>query len=191
MSDSTAADAPPRQAAKSRFPWRTLLVVAAVVFVMGMAVQALRNNAMTPLTPERFQAAWQLWERSGPASYDVEIQVEGRQAAHYRAEVRDGEIFAAYRNGEPLVARRKRGVPDTWSVPGMFGTISRDVENLEKFAAGNADPSTPQLRLLATFDPDTGVPLRYHRREMVRRGSNPEASWTVVLFHVVDSTPDE
>lgn len=108
--------------------------------------------------------------------YDIEVAVAGTQPATYEVRVRDGQAIEAFRNGKPLNQRRTFG---TWSVPGMFSTMSRDVEAVERRERGEADPSTPRLTLRAEFDPKYGYPKRYQRIEW---GSPVEVTWQVTHF---------
>jgi hypothetical protein len=150
--------------------------------VLMLVVFALAHRDSTPaLTPELFDAAHQRWQATGPADYDIEIRVSGPQAAVYRVEVRGGQPQAAWRNGQPLTSRRTFG---TWSVPGMFSTISRDIEALERFKAGQA---RQELILRAAFDPRYSYPQRYRRIEWgSRKGSDAvTVSWDVTKFEVV------
>ena len=143
------------------------------------------NRDPTPLlTPELFYAAHDRWEEVAPPNYDIEIRVTGNQPATYRAQVRGGQAQAAWRNGQPLTTRRTFG---TWSVPGMFSTISRDVEQLERQGAGKADPRFPPLILWAAFDPKYSYPARYRRTEWgSRKGSTAqEVKWEVTEFRVI------
>ena len=110
-----------------------------------------------------------------------EIQVRGNQPATYYVEVRGGDARLALRNGKPLTQRRTFS---TWSVPGMFATMSRDVDALERRAAGQADASTPDLNLRATFGPRYGYPARYRR---LQYRSSVEVEWEVTRFEVVPS----
>ena len=89
---------------------------------------------------------------------------------------------AAWRNRQPLNSRRTFG---TWSVPGMFATISRDVEALEQAAERRAPPP---LILRAEFDAQYGYPARYRRIDNgSRKGSDAIAvTWDVVEFRVVE-----
>lgn len=133
----------------------------------------------TPMvTPTAFYAARDRWEATAPQAYDIEIRVSGSQPATYRVEVRGGEAEVALRNGKPLTQRRTFS---TWSVPGMFSTISRDIEALERHAAGKADASTPRLILRAEFDPQYSYPAKYRR---IEPGSPVEVSWEVTHFRV-------
>jgi hypothetical protein len=143
-----------------------------------LAVLAFVGRDPTPpLSAEQFAAARALWEESGPANYDLEVRVQGRQAASYRVEVRGGQPQAAWRNGRPLTSRRTFG---TWSVPGMFSTMSRDLETLER-AAQEGRP--PPLILRAAFDPQYGYPARYRR---IDRGSPQGADSVAVIWDVTE-----
>ena len=96
----------------------------------------------------------------------------------------DGQPVAAWRNKQPLKQRRTFG---TWSVPGMFSTMARDVDAVERRAAGQAKPGEVELILKAEFDPQYHVPRRYQRIEWgSRRGSDAKtATWEVKEFRVV------
>ncbi|MEX2176040.1 MAG: DUF6174 domain-containing protein [Pirellulaceae bacterium] len=144
-----------------------------------VVLRVLHRDSVPTLTPDLFHAARQRWKANEPADYDLEVRVTGSQPAVYRVEVRGGQAQAAWRNGQPLKQRRTFG---TWSVPGMFGTIGRDVEAIERRAAGRADPRAPELTLRAEFDPRYGYPRRYQRIEW---SSPVEVSWEVVEFRLV------
>jgi len=153
----------------------------AVGIVPALFVLRLANRDPTPpLTPELFRAAHERWKARAPAEYDIEVRVTGSQPATYRVEVRGGEAQAAWRNGEPLNSRRTFG---TWSVPGMFSTISRDIEAVERHATGKAERFTPRLTLRAEFDPKYSYPARYRR---IQQWSTVEVAWEVTEFRVVE-----
>lgn len=141
-----------------------------------------RARSLPPLERAGFEAARQTWAQTAPADYDIEVVVEGRQPATYRVEVRDGEVRVALRNGLPLTQPRTMG---TWSVPGMFGTIEIDLDNVEQSEREADRATTTRLLLRARFDSHYGYPARYHRIELVRQGVNPEVSWTVTKFDVL------
>jgi hypothetical protein len=158
-----------------------LLLGAAVGVVTVIAAMRHRYQDPTPtLTPELFQAAHARWKSIAPLNYNIEIRVTGSQPALYRVEVRSGDAQAAWRNGQPLTTRRTFG---TWSVPGMFGTISRDIEAMERHAAGRADRFTPRLTLRAEFDRQYSYPKRYRR---IEHWSTVEVAWEVTEFRVLD-----
>ncbi len=161
--------------------WTFVGIGVGLVVVLFFVRQA--NYDPTPtLTPALFEAAHERWKAAAPRSYDIEIRVTGPQASTYRVEVRDGEPQAAWRNGQPLTTRRTFG---TWSVPGMFATMSRDVEAIERAAERGAQ--TP-LILRAEFDPKYSYPAKYRRIDNgSRKGSDAIAvTWDVVEFRVVE-----
>jgi hypothetical protein len=157
----------------------------AIGLVAALVVLRIINQDPTPsLTPAIYEAARQRWNASPLPDYDIQIRVTGPQAAVYRVEVRDGQPQAAWRNDRPLNQRRTFG---TWSVPGMFSTIGRDVEVVERRAAGRAKPGEVELILKAEFDPRYSFPRRYQRIEWgSRRGSDAiTVTWQVTDFRVV------
>ncbi len=170
--------------------FRRVLVGIVVGLVVGLGVMILlalvpRGNVSPRLTPELFREAQARWKQEQPRDYDIEIQVRGNQPAIYRVEVRGGEAQRALRNGKPLTQRRTFS---TWSVPGMFATMSRDVDALERRAAGQGDMFTPDLHLRATFDPRYGYPARYRR---LQYQSSLEMEWEVTKFDVLDQQRTE
>jgi len=154
-------------------------IAAAIVYL-----RAANYDPTPALTPELFDAARERWRAAAPPDYDIEIRVSGAQAATYRVEVRDGQPQAAWRNGYPLKQRRTFG---TWSVEGMFSTMSRDVEAIERRAAGEAGINETQLILRAQFDPQYSYPRLYRRIEWgSRRGSTAvSVTWEVTEFRVL------
>ena len=132
------------------------------------------------ISQERFDAAHRLWEEHGPKSYEIEVKVQGPQAAVYRVQIRHGELASATRNGEPLPLGRTRGI---WSVPGMFSTIEIDLAH--SGPSGNDETGVRRMQVtpLGTFDPQYGYPSRYRRVEW---GSPMEASWEVTFFRPLD-----
>jgi len=179
--------APRRLAAMSglrRFVgWTFVGIGVGLVIVLFFLRQA--NYDPTPtLTPALFDAAHERWKAAAPPSYDIEVSVTGPQASTYRVEVRDGEPQAAWRNGQPLITRRTFG---TWSVPGMFATMSRDVEALQR--AAERDAQAP-LILRAEFDSGYRYPAKYRRIDNgSRKGSDAIAvTWDVTEFRVIEST---
>ena len=160
-----------------------LMVGTLVGLVVTLAI--LRWNVADPtpaLTAEALREARERWRQAGPADYDVEIRVQGPQPGTYRVQVRGGQATSAFRNDRPLAQQRTFG---TWSVPGMFNTIARDVEQVERRASGNADRFTPDLTLRASFDPKYGYPRRYVRMEA---GSTLDVSWEVTSFSIIQAS---
>jgi hypothetical protein len=181
-----AHSSPPRTAAADsnvrRFVGWTLVGIALGLVVVLVALRQIHRDPTPTLTPELFYAAYERWQANALTNYDVEVRVTGPQAAVYRVEVRDGEPQAAWRNDQPLTSRRTFG---TWSVPGMFATIMRDVEANERAAANGA---APPLILRAAFDANHGYPEQYRRIDNgSRKGGDAIAvSWDVIEFRVPD-----
>ena len=166
-----------------RFAHSRVMLLIVLGLLLAIAVggfSLMRRGSLQSVTRESFDAARQRWRQAGLSNYNMEIKVNGRQPATYYVEVRDGETTAAHRNGQPL-----KRTPSTWTVPGMFYTLSQDVQNVEKVAAGQADESTPHLLLRAQFHSQFGYPERYLRSERVKQGAGPEVSWVVSKFESV------
>jgi hypothetical protein len=163
-----------------RFALWSLFGAALGIIAMLVALRLVNRDPTPPLTPNLFHATHDRWKAAAPANYDIEVRVTGSQPALYRVEVREGLASAAWRNGQPLTTRRTF---DTWSVPGMFGTISRDIEAVERHAAGKADRFTPRLTLRAEFDPVYSYPARYRR---LQQWANVDVAWQVTEFRVID-----
>lgn len=159
-----------------RIVWGTLLGAAVGGIATLLVIRALNRDPTPELTPAIFHAEHERSQAAVPPDYDIEVRVTGTQAATYRVQVRGGQAQAAWRNGNPLTSRRTFG---TWSVPGMFSTISRDIDALERHAAGKADQFTPQLTLRAAFDAKYHYPEKYRRIEW---GSPVEVEWEVIEF---------
>lgn len=175
----SGATAPAPHALRRFVAW-TLVGIAAGLVVALLMLRRANYDPTPALSPELFYAAHEKWAAAAPANYDIEVRVSGSQPARYRVQVRSGEARGAWRNDQPLTTRRTFG---TWSVPGMFGTIGRDIEAIEKHAAGKADRFTPRLTLRAQFDPHYGYPARYRR---IEQWSTVEVAWEVTAFRVLD-----
>jgi hypothetical protein len=182
IDDALAGRKPAAMSGLRRFVvWTFVGIAVGLVIVLFFLRQA--NYDPTPtLTPALFEAAHERWKAAAPPSYDIEIHVTGPQASTYRVEVRDGDPQAAWRNGQPLLTRRTFG---TWSVPGMFATMSRDVEAIERAAAAGR---APPLILRAEFDAQYGYPAKYRRIDNgSRKGSDAIAvTWDVIQFRTAE-----
>jgi hypothetical protein len=183
--EKPADDAAEKARARSIANLRGFVLWTVVSLAIGLAVivvvlRAANYDPTPALTPELYRAAHERWKAKAPPDYDIEIRVRGSQPATYRVEVREGEAMNALRNGQPLTSRRTFG---TWSVPGMFATISRDIEAIERHAAGKADRFTPRLILRAEFDQTYSYPKHYRR---IEQWSTVEVSWEVTEFRLVE-----
>ena len=161
----------------------SIVLAALIGAIAALACVFLGLRMMAPpslpeLTPSRIQAAWDRWETHGPADYDIEVVVSGRQPATYRVQVRDTETVSATRDDYPLKGQRTIG---TWSVPGMFNTIEIDLNQRHK-DSGATQRGAHRLILGCQFDAEYGYPTRYRRIEI---GSRMQVEWQVVALTIV------
>lgn len=167
-----------------RFVAFTLVGIGVGLMVMLFAMRQANYDPTPSLDPEQFHAAHEHWKDHKIPSYDIEVKVTGPQAATYRVEVREGEAVAAWRNGQPLISQRTFG---TWSISGMFSTISRDIEAIERAAREHRQRP---LILRAAFNAEYGYPERYRRIDNGSRkgGDSMAVTWNVVEFRVMEES---
>lgn len=108
----------------SRAAWWILGSLSLAAVAVIITLRWWWGDSIPPLEPSQFYEARAKWDAAGPQDYEIEIVVTGSQPATYEVHVRNGQAEVALRNGQPLRQRRTLG---TWSVPGMFSTIQRDV----------------------------------------------------------------
>lgn len=125
------------------------------------------------------------WERVAPPSYDIEIQVTGRQPATYVVQVRDHKVVLATRNETPLLQERTKG---TWSVPGMFDTMEYDLANDQADPQKRLTKNSPRVTVRASFHPKWHYPDAYQR---IQWGSHYEVQWNVTRFDVIEGIDTE
>jgi hypothetical protein len=164
--------------AKGRASSRTLIfVVACVALAIGCVVLALQffvAERLPTLDEPALEAAMSRWNEHGPSDYDMDIELRGAQPGKIHVEVRNSEVTAETRDGRDP----NRSTWGTWSVPGMFDTLERDIQiAADPQAEIQAAPGTT-WRLRCEFDPRYSYPARYHR--MVTGG--PEVYWIVTQF---------
>jgi hypothetical protein len=140
--------------------WLWFFAALAVLAVAAVAIN-WTYNARQQLTPEKLQAATDLWAKSGPADYDLVIEKAISSTASDGSEmrdridvkVRDKKVTAATLNGRPL----ERRLWDEYDVPGWFGFV-------EEFLRIDTKPGARRTFRVAEFDPRTGQLLRFRRR---------------------------
>lgn len=153
----------------TRFPWRTVLLVAVLFAIAAIIVIQIRANRLPAMTRATFDSASDLWNIRQPANYEITVEVTGMQPGIYQVVVENGLAVEATFDGRPLTRQRTFG---TWAVSGMFDTLSRDLETSER---------ENYLMLGANFDPEFGYPTRYQRIEM-RTGAHDTLQWQVTRF---------
>lgn len=169
-----------RVGSSTRRRWlKGLLAANLLLGVSAVLVLVARRRGLPTVTAERLTQARAVWSERGPSSYRVRVRVTGRQAAIYEVVVRDGEVAAASRNGQPLKSSRTLG---TWSVPGMYTTIQLDLD-----AIARGQP----VMIRAEFDERLGYPRRFHRLDTSGTTGNPEVYWEVDRLEAGAGDEDE
>jgi Family of unknown function (DUF6174) len=168
--------------AEQRFSARS--VVLALAWVIGTVVvvlillQVFFVQRIPPLSESRLAAAEELWRQTGPAGYDMEIEIGGAQPGSVHIEVRGGEVAAMTRDGRSPA----KHTWVYWSVPGRFEELDRELElAADPMHEMQAEAGT-RLELRCEFDPKYGFPKQYHR---VVYGGGPEVYWHVTSFEAL------
>jgi hypothetical protein len=174
-------DAEPAPAGKTPHSSVSMRSVAFVLasLVLALVCIALALNyfvaeRLPELTEEKLRTAMALWQKAGPVSYDMDIELRGARPGMVHVEVRDKEVELETRDGRTP----GRWTWDTWSVPGLFDTLSLDsdiAQDPQRQIQANAGTA---WRLRCEFDPKLGYPVVYHR--LVSGG--PEVYWRVTAF---------
>lgn len=169
----------PAAASYSRRSRRTLvlLLLPALACIVGWAVllRMFAAQRIPELTGAEFEDAERLWDRTGPKSYEMDLEILRGRPGTVHIEVRNGEITAMTRDGRTPAPHTWR----YWSVPGLFETVERELEMAEDpvHEVGAAAGTRWQLR--CEFDPAYGFPRRFHRHVS---GGGPEVFWRVTSF---------
>jgi hypothetical protein len=176
LGDGAAKDTPPVGGFKLQ---QTMLILGAFVLIIGgvlLLLQLFVARNLPEMTEAKFEAAQALWEKNGPASYDMDIDIKGAQPGKVHIEVRDKTPTAMTRDG---IAPAERGAWDAWTVPGMFQTL------VDEFALhddpnhkGQGEPGA-EVWLRCEFDSRFGYPRTYQR---LMTGGGPEVFWHVNKF---------
>jgi Family of unknown function (DUF6174) len=156
-----------------------IALIVAVVFGLALvAILAVEQFAdrLPELTPEDLTAAERLWEEKGPASYNLDLQIEGNQPGVVHVEVRDGVTTNMQRDGRTPTQRR---VWDVWSVPGMFDMIERELDIAADPVHEMDATANSRVELRAAFDQQYGYPIRFQR---IVYGGGTEVYWRVTKF---------
>jgi hypothetical protein len=146
-----------------------------VVLVLLFAVRHFFGESLPELTEKLLDAAMTRWEEKGPASYDLDLEIAGRQPGIVHLEVRDGEVTVANRDGRPTPERTW----DEWSIPGQFDTLIRELEMAADPQGEMNAPRGARIWLRAAFDPQFGYPRKFHR---YASGGAIEMSWRTTSF---------
>jgi hypothetical protein len=171
---------PPHVARSRTRQWAIVASVAGAALIVLGALALLKTfvgENIPDLTEETLAAARARWEQNGPASYDLDIQIEGRQPGVVHVEVRNGEVTVANRDGRPTPQRTW----DEWSVPGQFDTLERELEMAADPQGEMSAPPGARLWLRCEFDPKFGYPRKYHR---YATGGAIDTAWQTTAFEL-------
>lgn len=157
----------------------TLGLLVALVAVVGFALVMRRGRPQ--LTEAVYQAAVERWDKHGPRSYDVDLELAGNRPGKIHVEVRDGEVTHMTRDG---IEPKQRRTWDYWSVPGQLETIGQELEMARDPAGAFKSKAITGMVMWAEFDPQYGYPLAYDR---VVLGGDYEVHWRTARFDVITS----
>jgi hypothetical protein len=149
------------------------LTIAGIVIGLKLFV-----DPIPALTDSQLQEAEELWQRAGPASYDMKLEIRGARPGKVRIQVRNGEVTRMSRDGHTPPERTW----DTWTVPGQFETLERELVMADDPVHEVQAQAGTQLRVHADFDPQYGYPRRYHRYVSGGGPQVPEVFWRVTEF---------
>ena len=173
VSNSSSAAASP-----DRPKWTLPLVLLATLMLVfsGVGLWFLRSD-LPPVTAEMLSTAKALWEKKGPANYDLTVQLGGDSPGIFQVEVRDGKVQSPpTRNGIAVAAQQAW---ETWSIQGQFETIERELELAADPEHEMKSKVVNRLVLRGEFDPLYGYPRKFHRFAV---GHGPEVYWEVTKF---------
>jgi hypothetical protein len=134
----------------------------AALVVLSAAAAAVNwtYNTRQQLTPEKLAAAEALWDKNGPADYDLVVEKAINSAAdvpevrdRIEVQVRGKKVVSGTINGAPLAER----LLAEYDMPGWFGFV-------EDFLRIDTAPGARRTFRAAEFDPQTGQLLRFRRR---------------------------
>ena len=140
---------------------------------------ANRNGRMIDVDRQILSDARMTWNSVNPGNYLVEVSVTTSGKDVYEVTVLNHEPVQVKLNGKSL---NRRHAFDTWTVQGMLDTIAIDIEHCERWDEGRAMPGTCDLIIKATFDPESGIPLKYIRMELGRPSNVGVMDWEITRF---------
>jgi hypothetical protein len=173
---SAAHSAPASRGRGSR--WMLLFVLSSALICFVGAAGLLRlfvAQRIPELTAAELEKAEELWERVGPASYEMDLEILRGRPGKVHIEVRNEQITAMTRDG---VTPKQH----TWrysSVPGLFETLERELEMAEDPVHELGAAAGTRWHLRCEFDPVYGYPRQFHRYVY---GGGQEVYWRVTSF---------
>ncbi len=135
----------------------TLVLLGAAAVGINWAYNARQQLTMAQLT-----AAEDLWDKSGPADYDLIVDKTIQSAAgdpirdRIEVKVRKKEVVEALLNGQPIPRRPRDDLWAQYDMDGWFGFV-------ERFLQMDTARGAPRTFRAAEFDPRTGQLLHFTR----------------------------
>jgi hypothetical protein len=162
--------------AAGRNLWFVLAAIAFALACVAIALQYFFAEPIPKLTQSELDRAKKRWQVYGAVSYDMDIEVRGKQPANIHVEVRKRVVTAETRDGRVPPERTW----DSWSVPGLFKVLDENLMNAEDTEHQFPGAKATGWQMSCEFDPDLGIPRRYHQT-----GTDvPEVYWWVKRFQI-------
>jgi hypothetical protein len=162
-----------------RHPRRILYIslLLTLVCIVGAAalLRMFAAQRIPELTAADLEAAQKRWDRAGPESYEMDLEILRERPGTVHIEVRNSEIAAMTRDG----LAPKQHTWRYWSVPGRFEELERELEIAEDPVHEIGAAAGTRWKLRCEFDPAYGFPRKYHR---YASGGGPEVYWRVTSF---------
>jgi hypothetical protein len=167
------ASEPPRS--HQRVLWIWIAASISLVAAVLLALELFVARRLPELTLARLEAARELWERSRPQGYDLDLEILGERPGPVHVEVRGGEVTEVTINGRAPSAHTRH----TWTVDGQFNTLEQELLLAEDPVHQMQAKAGTSLRLRCDFDPQYGYPREYQRTVS---GGGPDVYWRVTSF---------
>ena len=154
---------------QSKIENRNWIWFFAVLAALGTAAVAINwaYNSRQQLTLEELERNEVLWDKAGPADYDLVIEKTYQSSAsdepnteRIEVTVRQKKVVAGTLNGMPQDVAV--GPWARYDMPGWFGFV-------ERFVKMDSQPNAPRTFRTAEFDPRTGQLLRFTRSVSMTR----------------------
>lgn len=133
----------------------------AVIFMISLAGC---GDSGEPLDAARLDRAEALWNKAGPADYDLEWRsVSSRSQSVYRVYVRSSQVRSVRLvRPDGKATALKPAEPRFYSVPGLFRTIREELAQSQQ-PKPFGQPQGTQVVLTIRTEPTLGYPTLYRR----------------------------
>jgi hypothetical protein len=177
-----APPAPQRRARRSTLLVGVILGIGLTLLGVLVVYVALYRDPLPLLTAESLAAAEERWQAQGPASYQLSVDILGRQPGHVELTVEKGEPVAMTRDNR---TPKERHTWAAWTVPSQFDMLHLELEHAASPQEGYGAPEGSQAIVKVDFDPRLGYPVRVRRQ--VLGGSSLDLEWHVTDFKSLEA----